>query len=485
MYFDPHGLVQACCLNLMYPLGNVAGESLRDIWRGPKADALRQAMRDYDLTQGCRQCLWHIEGGSPDSVYALRYDRFADQIEASFNWPRMMEFQITNVCNLECVQCRGEWSSLVRRNRERLPPLPKVYGEQFFSELRPFLPHLAEAHFLGGEPFLAPETLRIWEMILEDGLSVASHATTNATVLDRRVERILDALPVSVVVSLDGCTKTTYETIRRNADFDVVMQNVERFRQYTRQRGTGFSLSHCLMRQNWREFGAFLQLGDRLDCDVWVNLVLDPPECSLYRLPPEELRRVVADLEAQCETVERQLTRNLPVWRRELARLQAALRQESTDSQAYISADLLAPLGTPSRPSPAEWRQQQADGMAELRQWSGGEEVQGLLCDTQDVVQGLADGTRQFLGCPAEAIVGRRIADVFSLLRTQISADLRLTAHWQRHGAAWREVRFGDEVNGTTVQLATWPRWSNDGRPEGSVTFAAHRQGAVAAGKGP
>lgn len=474
MYFDPHGLVQACCLNLMHPLGNVATQSLTDIWNGPQAQALRQAMRDYDLTQGCRHCLWHVEGGSPESTYALRYDQYHDAFD-DHAWPRMMEFQISNVCNLECVQCRGEWSSLVRRNRERLPPLPKVYGEGFFAELRPFLRRLQVANFLGGEPFLAPETLRIWEMMIEDGLQTSCCATTNGTVYDRRVERILEALPVTIIISLDGCTRETYEAIRRNADFDAVLSNLARFREYARDRGVEFYLTHCLMQQNWREFGDFLLFGDRWDCDVWVNLVLDPPSSSLYRMPEEELRQVVQSLEAQSAAMERQLTRNLPVWRRELTRLQSAFSQHDNSNRSYITSDLLGPLATQLQPAREAMENQQAQGLQALRQLVGSVQVEGLLCDANDVVQGLTPGTQQFLGCALADLQGRRIADVFSLLRTKFSAELKVTAHREQHGGIWREIELGNGTNGIEIHLITWPRWTVAGGRDGSVTYATSR----------
>ncbi len=429
MYFDPHGLVQACCLNLMHSLGNVSTQSLVDIWRSPKAEELRQAMRDYDLTHGCRHCLWHIDSGAAESVYALRYEPFADAFDGH-DWPRIMEFQISNVCNLECLQCRGEWSSLVRKNRERLPPLAKVYGERFFSELRPFLPHLVEAHFLGGEPFLAPETLRIWEMMIEDGLSTACYATTNGTIFDHRVERILEKLPVGIILSLDGCTRETYETIRRNANFDHVMENLERFRRVTRERGTTFHLTHCLMRQNWREFGDFLLLGDRCDCDVYVNIVLEPPEASLYRLPRRELQDIVSAMEAQSAGIEARLTRNRPVWRRELARLRAALLDTTNVHLSYISSDLLRGLEPSHLTLAGDASALQGQGLSELKRGVGADRVEGLVCDLNDVVLDLADGGAEFLGCRREAVLGRRIADVrHHLPRAGNALDGRVRRH--------------------------------------------------------
>src|SRR5262249_33725194 len=158
------------------------------------------------------------------------FDRFSvDAVDPE--WPQMIEFAGSNNCNFECIMCSGELSSTIRANRERLPPLPKLYTDQFFDDLRPFLPHLRQAKFLGGEPFLGQECFRIWDMILEDGLETQCHVTTNASQYNAKVERVLEALPVSVSVSVDGATKETVEKIRVNSHFETLLSNLHRFRE--------------------------------------------------------------------------------------------------------------------------------------------------------------------------------------------------------------------------------------------------------------
>ena len=62
---------------------------------------------------------------------------------------------------------------------------------------------MRQAQFLGGEPFLARETLEIWDLMLADGLTTPCAVTTNGTIYNARVERILDALPVTATGKID------------------------------------------------------------------------------------------------------------------------------------------------------------------------------------------------------------------------------------------------------------------------------------------
>jgi Flp pilus assembly protein TadD len=193
--------------------------------------------------------------------------------------------------------CYGVLSSTIRAHREKLPPLPKVYDDRFFEDLRRYLPHLRDAKFFGGEPFLAQENYRIWDMMIEDGITIPCHVTTNGTQWSKKVERILEALPCSISVSIDGTTKATVESVRVNANFEEVRQNADRFLAYTRKRGTYFTLTYCLMRQNWFEFGDYLKYADERRVQVFINTVIDPPNCSLYTLPPAELAAIVKQME--------------------------------------------------------------------------------------------------------------------------------------------------------------------------------------------
>jgi hypothetical protein len=131
---------------------------------------------------------------------------------------------------------------------------------------------------------------------------------------------------MSFSVSMDGVRPETVESIRVNAKYDELMANARHFREYAKARGTTFSLTYCLMRQNWREFGEFCLMGDEWGCSVSVNTVRRPPEFGIYTLPAEELRTILEALEAEAATLESRLTRNRRVFFGQLERIRAKVR---------------------------------------------------------------------------------------------------------------------------------------------------------------
>jgi MoaA/NifB/PqqE/SkfB family radical SAM enzyme len=321
LYFDVSGNVRVCCHNSRYPVGSILENTIDEIWQGVKVKILRNALKGYEFGPGCDFC--RVQTAETFSNAAMRrFDRYPVTSEEPL-WPQQMEFSISNTCNLECVMCRGLWSSSIRARREKLPPLPRLYTDAFFESLWKYLPHVKQLKFLGGEPFLITEYYKMWERMIADGISAPCHVTTNGTQYNDKIERVLERIPFSFAVSLDGATKATIESIRVNAKYEEVMKNVQRFRDYARARKTSFTITYCLMRLNWREFGDFCLMADSWGCSVGINTVVNPPEFGIYSLPTVELRKILDAMDTEAQSLGSKLKRNRGVWFGELERIRA------------------------------------------------------------------------------------------------------------------------------------------------------------------
>jgi MoaA/NifB/PqqE/SkfB family radical SAM enzyme/Flp pilus assembly protein TadD len=326
LYFTTLGNVLACCKNETFVLGNVGNQRLKDIWSGGKITQLRKTLSHYQYEAGCEFCDWQISEGDYQGAFPWLFEEFpVDSMQPE--WPSMIEFAGSNTCNFECLMCNGELSSSIRAHRDGLPPLRQYYDKQFFEDVREFIPHLRMAKFLGGEPFLAAECHRIWDMMIEQNCRIPCHVTTNGSQYNAKVERILEKLPLSFTVSIDGATKQTYEKIRVNSNYEENVANVRRFREYARRSNAFFSIAFCLMRQNWHEFVDLLLFAESLDCPVFVNTVIGPPSCSLYTLKQEDLRRIADEIENKGRSVESLLKLNQAVWLENVNKLRGKSKQ--------------------------------------------------------------------------------------------------------------------------------------------------------------
>lgn len=470
-------------------LGNVRNAPLVDLWRGERADRLRRAMEAEDLSLGCDFCRWPIENRRPDLAFA-RW--FADlPLTAQPEWPAQLEFSVSNTCNLQCVMCNGEWSSSIRSQREGLAPLPKVYDDAFFDGLRDFLPHLEKVKFLGGEPFLAAETLRIMEMMVEAGATARCHVTTNGTQWSPRVERILEMLPIDISVSLDAATKATYEQIRIGSTWETARENLDRFRATAQRRGTHVSITMCLMTVNWHEFADFCLLADSLDISCDVNTVTQPTPLSLYHLPADELAEVVAGLEAADREHGDRFGWSRSTWKAELERLQRHLADRragvpvmgidvSQDQQVTVrpwdrgdemrreaedAAGTEAAAAAEAARVDAERQARQA-GVDARRRAAVGDGAQRIVLDHADLV---VTADPQVLGVPGTELEGRPAAALMDIFGGHLSPVVAIDT-----GPGEEDDRTLDVVleDGRRIRVFTTPAMDGDRRVGTEVHLA-------------
>lgn len=320
--FDPSGLVYGCCANQTFPLGRIGEQRLAELWSGPRASVLRDALSRWDMSVGCGSCRWHLEHGRLDPDAAV-YDRYTlDTSEPA--GPASMTFALSNRCNLGCVMCTPELSSTLRR-AAGLPAIESPYDDEFFDDLTAYLPGLQYAKFLGGEPFLIREHHRVWDLMAAVGGPPRIQVTTNGTVWNRRVESVLNDFAVDVTVSVDGVTAATYESIRAGANFAVVRTNIEQFRQRCAAVGAELRLCFCLMERNWHELPDFLRWVDHLGAAVSINVVSDIG-MAFHDLPLAALEQAAAQWAAADATLH--LTpATAEVWTTQLVQLDSVIAE--------------------------------------------------------------------------------------------------------------------------------------------------------------
>lgn len=458
--FSPDGSVHACCVNDRYPLGRVQERSLAEIWGGEEIGRLRQALDAGDYSLGCEDCATEHVAGARLQTHAEQYDRYP-QPSTPLVWPKRVEFALSNTCNLQCLQCNGDLSSAIRAQRERRPPLRSSYDDAFFAQLPPLLEHLEVAVFIGGEPFLAREVRRVWDLMIELGVRPEVHVTTNGTVWDDRVERYVHELRMNVAVSIDGATAETNDRLRVGSRFDEVVANRDRFLAATRSYGAAFTINHCLLRANWHELSRVLREGDRLDVPVHVIPVTYPPSMSLFSLPEPELRSIVDTMARDRRA--RRLGRNRGAWDATLAHLRSQLAGRRTPRP------LTDPVVGDAAPAPVERvvevrpltvtppRPERLDAIrAELRAWSGQELLE--IRTEDELVASVSSppwadplGLQDLVGCSLVAV------DERTLDRLGPMSDER--ADTDPDGVAWTEhVRrpAGGEVRIRAAVISGW-----------------------------
>ena len=140
--FSFGGQVFVCSYNRDVLLGKYPENSIDEIWNGVAAKKLREHMFHNDLDYGCGHCKYFFDKGKFSNLRPLVFDKYHKNTDAIF--PQVFEFELSNECNLECQMCHGEVSSSIRKNRDKLPPLPMYYDDAFVEQLEKYIPTLKE-----------------------------------------------------------------------------------------------------------------------------------------------------------------------------------------------------------------------------------------------------------------------------------------------------------------------------------------------------
>jgi len=292
MYFTTEGRVAPCWLLVGHVDQWSNKRSMKDVWFGDKFVKLRKDLEAGVFESQCRICKQKIEADT--WPLALAYDGFSVK-----EYPTLLELELSNQCNLECVMCEGRLSSGIRKNRDKLPPLPMIYDDGFLDQIKEFIPHLEELRFNGGEPFAQKIVHDICMLVADINPSLRINIATNGTVYNKQVRKILDRCNISLNISIDSLTKDIYEKVRVNGDFNELMSNFEIFKEYCHSNDRGLSVMVNPMRDNWWEMPRFVEFTNSHKVHLWFNTIHHPEHLSIWSLPSEQLKNILDTLEPE------------------------------------------------------------------------------------------------------------------------------------------------------------------------------------------
>ena len=285
--FSQSGNIISCCYNRGYILGKYPENTIKEVWNSKELKKLKKNLKKNNFDLGCDICKDRILNKTFTFTGALHYDYLHHYYKSKY--PAMLDFEISNTCNLECVMCTGENSSSIRTNRENLSCLSPIYDNNFIKQLEEFIPHIKEARFSGGEPFLIKMYYEIWELIIRLNPKAKITILTNSTILNEKIKDLLDKGNFTIAVSIDSFTKSTYEKIRQNASFDSVVENMKYFYEYSIKHNNPFFINLCPMPYNWKEIPEIIKICNSKNIKLIFHTILFPPKESLWALSSKEL----------------------------------------------------------------------------------------------------------------------------------------------------------------------------------------------------
>jgi len=287
--FEQNGNLKVCCFNSAVTLGTYPENSLKESWFGKEANKLRKAIAKNDFSLGCQLCGEQLKNRELDTIKTKQFDELPND---GAGFPLILDFSLHNLCNLECSMCTGQFSSLIRKNREGLPPIKMRFDAAFVTQLEPFIQKAERFIFAGGEPFLIELYYDILDRIAQLKPDAEVHVVTNGTVLNNRVRRLLEKLRFHITISIDSFEEEAYESIRKNASFSRTIEHISFFEDYCKTKKTQFNFNICPIKENWKEIPEMVRDCNEKGRKLTLLTVVYPPTSSLMSCSSEELAEI-------------------------------------------------------------------------------------------------------------------------------------------------------------------------------------------------
>lgn len=204
------------------------------------------------------------------------------------NQIRIVFWETTAGCNLECVHCRRlDVSKELMKN--------DLSTEQSFHLIdnitkigKPILV------LSGGEPLFRPDIFEIAEYGAKKGLTMA--LATNGTMIDEvMAQKIVDTGIQRVSISLDGATSVTHDKFRKlSGSYDLAIRGLKNLQKL----GMSVQINSTIARHNVHEVKDLYANAIKLGVDALHIFMLVPVGCGVQiaedqMLPPEQYEEVL------------------------------------------------------------------------------------------------------------------------------------------------------------------------------------------------
>ena len=136
------------------------------------------------------------------------------------DFPRFVEFELTNKCQLKCIMCPHH---MMKREQG-------VMDVALFKKGVDECRGIVERSYLHqiGEALFHPSLIECINYAADAGIRTA--LGTNCLLLDEfKTEQILNSQLAEIILAIDSIDPKNYEKIRRNSSFDVMIKNVNYF----------------------------------------------------------------------------------------------------------------------------------------------------------------------------------------------------------------------------------------------------------------
>lgn len=261
-----NGDVCTCCMSYQSIYGNLFEHTFEDIWNSKRARIGRLALdnRTYVFCDTIRcPFLAHLE---KKDIGEESYKKIEYQTPVN-EYPDSVAPEVDTNCNLYCTSCRNE---IHMENNSYIDCYTDMVLDKLVSLPTRFIINTV------GEPLASRNCLRILHNEKTRKRKQISIYTNGTLLSPKKLDELLaEYETIELAVSVDAATKKTYEVIRRNGNFDHLIENLSYISKKRKQnRVTHLQMNYVLQVANVMEMEQFVHWAEELGADrVAINAI--------------------------------------------------------------------------------------------------------------------------------------------------------------------------------------------------------------------
>lgn len=230
LYVEPSGTIDNCCV-ARNNLGNIKdSQDINKILTENTNLGIQQAMIDNQVVPGCAWC--HGTADNLQTSFITDYSNLDKSFYQAGSFKlKYLDARWSNTCNLACVYCNEECSSLWAQEKNYIP-IKNNNKNKFLEYVLDNVESLERVQLAGGEPLLLKENELLIDEIISRNPTCNITINTNLTTIDNKIYQQLIALKnrVTWLVSFEA-TGDQYEYIRYPGKWSVFENNLRQLKR--------------------------------------------------------------------------------------------------------------------------------------------------------------------------------------------------------------------------------------------------------------
>ena len=297
LHITTGGDVKPCCSGA-HGFGNINTDNIEEVLNSVSWQKLREQIAQGNKPDYCATCISHGDSSQNERSWHNTVTPDINSLNNDYHSPAILDVRWSNACNLMCVYCNPNDSSMWARKLDiPLQTKRKDYYKNVVDYIDSHRQNLKVVALIGGEPLLIPQCADLLDSVPD---TVEIHVISNLSLnLENNsvFRRLAQRTKVHWSVSFENVGKQ-FEFVRRGASWNQLTRNLDMLLELERTQGHVIDIHAILNILSLSNFKDLTDFGFEKRIQIIFQFLDTPPALDLRRFPIHILDIIRAQVES-------------------------------------------------------------------------------------------------------------------------------------------------------------------------------------------